>query len=178
MSALLADSQSRVDQPLPGRCVRRGEARAALKPLAAPIEKNRRKKANGALAFGVSSFAVDLAVLFVDDSEVARAAAERGLREHGIDVVILASSRDAATIDGTKFAAALLDIDLGDGLGTDLARKLRDAAPLLPIAFLTASATASLVDSAETLGPVFSKSRGVEEAISWVARVVSAARSA
>src|SRR4051794_10381211 len=104
---------------------------------------------------------MDLAVLFVDDSAVARATAERKLGELGIDVIALGSSREAAEVDATRFSAALLDIDLGDGLGTEVAQRLRVEAPRLPIAFLTASGTSSIVDLAQSLGPVFSKTGGV-----------------
>jgi DNA-binding response OmpR family regulator len=114
-------------------------------------------------------------VLFVDDSELARVAAQRKLSELGIDVITLGSSREATSIDATRFAAALLDIDLGDGWGTDVAQKLRDLAPGLPIAFLTGGTSPQQVDVAQSLGPVFSKSEDPEAAFSWIASVVAAA---
>ena len=108
-------------------------------------------------------------VLFVDDSEVARAAATKLLRALGADVTAVGSSREAAAVDASGFAAALLDIELGDGLGTELARALRAKLPALPIAFLTASAPTDALDEAERFGPVFSKADEVERAVQWIA---------
>jgi CheY-like chemotaxis protein len=106
-------------------------------------------------------------VLFVDDSAVARAVAERLFGERGVPVTTVASSREAARIDPASLGAALLDLELGDGLGTDLARLLRDGSPRLPIAFLTGAERAPLLDEARALGPVFMKTSEVEEAIRW-----------
>jgi CheY-like chemotaxis protein len=108
-------------------------------------------------------------VLFVDDSAVARAAATKLLVALGLRVTALASSREAADVDATAFGAALLDLELGDGLGTELARVLRARVPGLPIAFLTACAQAPALDEAQRFGPVFSKSDEVEAAVQWVA---------
>jgi DNA-binding response OmpR family regulator len=109
-----------------------------------------------------------VAVLLVDDSAVVRAAGEQRLRALGFDVTVVGSSREARAVDAARFGAALLDLDLGDGSGVDVARALRAASPTLPIAFLTASeAGASLADAAH-FGPVFSKASGVEGAMEWV----------
>ena len=112
------------------------------------------------------------AILFVDDSAVARAATVRRLVVRGLPVTALASSREAEGVDPTSFAAALLDIDLGDGFGPDLAAHLRSASPALPIAFLTSGVPSSLLEAALAFGPVFEKVAGVEEAIGWVMAVV------
>jgi CheY-like chemotaxis protein len=115
-------------------------------------------------------------VLFVDDSEVARITAQRRLGELGIGVTVLGSSREAAEVDASSFFAALLDLELGDGLGTEIAQRLRQDAPRMPIAFLSAAASSAVVDVAQTLGPVFSKLGGVDDAISWVAEAARRAR--
>ncbi len=112
-------------------------------------------------------------VLFVDDSPFARAATAQRLGERGLEVTVLASGREAAAIDATAFGAALLDLELDDELGTEVARRLRDAAPELPIAFLTSARPGPALDAAEALGPVFSKTAGVEEAVRWVERVLA-----
>jgi CheY-like chemotaxis protein len=117
-------------------------------------------------------------ILLVDDSAVARAAAMRLLQARGLDVTALASSREADGIDAGRFAAALLDLELGDGVGTEVARRLLGAAGSLPIAFLTAGGPARLLDEARRLGPVFSKTGGVEEAIAWIADAVEPAGTA
>jgi CheY-like chemotaxis protein len=107
-------------------------------------------------------------VLFVDDSAVARARATKLLREHGVDATVLGSTREAETVDPSAFAAALLDLELGDGLGTELARVLRAREPGLPIAFLTSSEQKPALDEAQRFGPVFSKSSEVEAAVQWL----------
>ena len=108
-------------------------------------------------------------VLFVDDSAVARARATKLLRELGLEVTVFGSTREAEGVDPTTFAAALLDLELGDGLGTELARVLRAREPGLPIAFLTSSNERPALDEAQRFGPVFSKSNEVEDAVRWVA---------
>jgi len=108
-------------------------------------------------------------ILFVDDSPVARAAATRLLAARGLSVTALASSAEAKGVDPSEFSAALLDIELGDGLGTEIAERLRQAAPALPIAFLTAGGPAKVLDLARRIGPVFSKTSGVEDAVRWIA---------
>ncbi len=107
-------------------------------------------------------------ILFVDDSALARLAVTRRLVERGLEVVTLASATEAAAICGSDFAAALLDIELGDGFGPDLAARLREGAPALPIAFLTAGGPSGTLDAAARLGPVFSKTSEVEDAVRWV----------
>jgi CheY-like chemotaxis protein len=113
-------------------------------------------------------------ILFVDDSAVARAATVRRLGERGIAVTALGSSREAERVDPTSFAAALLDIELGDGFGPDLATRLRHASPGLPIAFLTGGGPKGVLDAARAIGPVFEKSAGVDEAVDWLVGVVLA----
>ena len=114
-------------------------------------------------------------ILFVDDSAVARAATTRLLDDRGVAVTVLASSSETAALDARHFSAALLDLELGDGLGTEVAERLRGLAPSLPIAFLTAGATETLLDHARRFGPVFAKPSGMEDAVRWV---VEASRAA
>jgi DNA-binding response OmpR family regulator len=110
------------------------------------------------------------AVLFVDDSALARARVVRALGEHGFAVTALGSTREAEHLDPNAFAAALLDIELDDGFGPDLAERLRSAAPGLPIAFLTGGGPEQVIDQAKAIGPVFSKTSDVDEAFGWVVK--------
>src|SRR5689334_12692368 len=71
-------------------------------------------------------------VLIVDDSAVARIAATKRLGELGVEATALASSQEAIGVAPAAFSAALLDIDLGDGFGTDVAENLRRGSPELP----------------------------------------------
>jgi len=127
---------------------------------------------------------MDHPILLVDDSVLVRVATTRRLAERGLRVTALGSSREASIIDATRFAAALLDIDLGDGFGPDVAAYLRVAAPGLPIAFLTARDGGAppdrggpdiLLDAARAFGPIFCKVAGVEDAIGWLLAVVPSA---
>ncbi len=108
------------------------------------------------------------AILVVDDSALVRATTTRRLAAHGLRVTALASSQEASGVDPTRFSAALLDIDLGDGSGPEVAAHLRMGAPGLPIAFLTGRTEGGVLHLARTFGPVFSKVDGLEEAIGWV----------
>jgi CheY-like chemotaxis protein len=114
-------------------------------------------------------------ILFVDDSAVARLAVKRRLVDRGLEVVTSASAAEAGALSGGDFAAALLDIELGDGFGPDLAARLREGAPSLPIAFLTAGGPPETLAAAARLGPVFSKTTEVEDAVRWI--VEAAARA-
>lgn len=114
-------------------------------------------------------------ILFVDDSAFARVATARLLGSRGLAVTTLSSQAEATAIDPAAFSAALLDIELGDGFGTEVAERLRRHSPGLPIAFLTGGGPPPVLDVAARIGPVFSKVSGVEEAVSWV---VEAARVA
>jgi CheY-like chemotaxis protein len=113
------------------------------------------------------------AVLFVDDSALARAVTGRRLAALGFTVTAVGSAREAEQVETAGIAAALLDVELGDGLGTDVARRLRALAPLLPIAFLTACEgddASALREEALRFGPVFSKLSEVDDALRWIAR--------
>lgn len=105
-------------------------------------------------------------ILLVDDSPVARLAARRALDAVGLEVVehdSLAASRE---VDARTLAGALLDLELGDGSGAELAVALRAAHADLPVAFFT-SATREAARVAEALGPVYAK-EAVAEAVRWL----------
>lgn len=114
-------------------------------------------------------------VLFVDDSALARVAVTRRLVGIGIgiEVVTLASAAEAKGAHGAAFAAALLDIELGDGFGTEVALHLQTSAPNLPIAFFTAGAPAEILAAAAQIGPVFSKTSELDDAVRWIAETIA-----
>jgi two-component system response regulator PilR (NtrC family) len=116
-----------------------------------------------------NSHSNSMPVLFVDDSAVARVALNRRLVALGLDVVMFGSAAEASAAHGATFSAALLDIELGDGYGPELAARLREEAPGLPIAFLTAGGPAEVLAAAARLGPVFSKTSEVDDAVRWIA---------
>ncbi|MFO0556052.1 MAG: response regulator [Polyangiaceae bacterium] len=103
----------------------------------------------------------------VDDSAVARARVARELTTSGFEIVLAASLREASACDPTRISAAILDIEIGEDSGIDLARTLRSRAPELPIAFMTATSQSDLVDRAAAFGPVFSKVEEVSDVVRW-----------
>jgi CheY-like chemotaxis protein len=111
-------------------------------------------------------------VLLADDSAVARLALSRRLREAGLDVVERASAADAKAVPPGDLACALLDLDLGDGEGTEVADALRGGRGDLPVAFFTAASSDDALERALARGPVFRKPEELESAVRWVIRSV------
>ena len=108
-------------------------------------------------------------VLLADDSAVARLAVARRLRAEGFHVVEGGTAEEAlANAAGTHFACALLDLDLGDADGSEVAQHLRRARHDLPIAFFSDLDSSETVRRARTMGPVFEKPHGLDDAVSWV----------
>ena len=107
-------------------------------------------------------------VLVADDSPLVRAAVIRRIRDTGRELVEADSVASAAKVDASALACALLDLDLGDGWGTDVAERLRSAAAELPIAFFTSEQGGDRVERAKTFGPVFAKPEEIDGAIAWV----------
>lgn len=106
-------------------------------------------------------------VLVADDSPLVRLTLARRLHAEGWDVVESDSAKAASEVDASTLVCAVLDLDLGDGWGTDVAARLRTAAPELPIAFFTSEKTGDVVDRARSIGPVFAKPDDVDRAIEW-----------
>jgi DNA-binding response OmpR family regulator len=111
---------------------------------------------------------VPRSVLFVDDSPLAAALYVRRFQEKGLAVVSASSFRGATELTLATVGAAVLDIDLGDGWGPDLAVLLRQRAPTLPIAFITAGGAPAMTDRAKALGRVFDKPADIERTLFWV----------
>jgi CheY-like chemotaxis protein len=108
-------------------------------------------------------------VLLVDDSAVARRVLARSLQAEGFLVSEASSLGAARKIDVATLACAVLDLDLPDGDGTDLARALVERRPSLPIAFFTLGTAPSLVEGARARGLVFFKP-DVSPVLAWVKR--------
>jgi DNA-binding NarL/FixJ family response regulator len=109
-------------------------------------------------------------VLIADDSAVVRITVARRVRAAGLEVVEHDSAASASTVDALTLSCALLDFDLGDGFGTDVATKLRSIYGELPIAFFTSTSTPDVVERASAFGPVFAKPDELDAAVDWVAR--------
>jgi CheY-like chemotaxis protein len=107
-------------------------------------------------------------VLIADDSPVARDILSKRILASGLDALSCESSADARVKDANSLSCALLDIDLGDGDGTEVAASLLATCPELPIAFFSGSAPPELAARARALGPVFNKPEDIDSAIAWV----------
>ncbi len=107
-------------------------------------------------------------VLIADDSAVARVVLARRLRAQGLDVIEEECARGAASRDPRELACALLDLDLGDGSGADVAERLRAGAATLPIAFFTSTRSGPDVERARAMGPIFKKPEELDAAVDWV----------
>ncbi len=107
-------------------------------------------------------------VYIADDSAVVRSALERRLKAEGVRVHAGGSAADSRSVTTRGFACALLDLDLGDGDGVDVAELLRAHQPGLDVAFFSAGASDAVTARARALGPIFRKPDELEGAIAWV----------
>lgn len=115
-------------------------------------------------------------VLIADDSPVARIALARRVRAAGFEVVEHDSCATASSVDASTLTCALLDFDLGDGFGVDVAARLRAREATLPIAFFTSSNDDEVARRTSMFGPVFAKPDGLEAALEWVLSTTDPAR--
>ena len=105
-------------------------------------------------------------VLLVDDSPVARLSIERRLTAEGVTVVSAGTAADARAADLSAVECIIVDIELPDGSGCELADDLL-ASKRLPVAFFTSGAAEDVLERARARGPVFWKP-GLEDLVAWV----------
>jgi DNA-binding response OmpR family regulator len=110
-------------------------------------------------------------VLLVDDSAVARRVLARRLEAEGFQVVEAATAAAARKVDIATLGCAIVDLELPDADGTELARSLAEKRPSLPIAFFTMGTAPSLLEGARSRGQVFIKP-DVTPLLAWVKRAV------
>ncbi|HWZ87237.1 MAG TPA: response regulator [Polyangiaceae bacterium] len=101
-------------------------------------------------------------LLVVEDDVTVARALSRTFARRGFSVVI-ARSCAAARALAQRFDFAVLDLDLPDGNGVDLARDLIARASAPTIVFFTGSHDAALLARARRLGGVVMKSAGTAE---------------
>lgn len=107
-------------------------------------------------------------ILVADDSPLARRVLAMRLEVHGYTVVEHACVASALASVPASLACAVLDLDLGDGDGVEVARWLRASHPVLPLAFFTTGGDAELLSAARRLGPVFEKPHALDSVVAWV----------
>lgn len=103
--------------------------------------------------------------LVLDDSAIARNVARRLAKQHGIEVIEASSCDQAfALLDALDEApdAALLDLELPDGLGVRVANAIKARWHRCPIVFISATEDEQLLSLARDIAPVFDKTRLAE----------------
>jgi DNA-binding response OmpR family regulator len=111
-----------------------------------------------------------LTVLLVDDSPVVRRVLTRRLVAEGFDVRAEPSATAARAVDLATVVCAIIDIELPDGSGSELAGEMLARRASLPVAFYTAGASDAVMGRARAHGPVFAKP-DVEGLVAWTATV-------
>ena len=114
-------------------------------------------------------------LLVVDDSELVRTQLRRAIdaRSPGalLRLDLAASFAEAAALDPSAYARALLDLDLGDGDGATLGEQYRARGAALALAFFTSETARSGGDvwrRARALGACFSKPDDLARAVGWL----------
>jgi CheY-like chemotaxis protein len=106
------------------------------------------------------------ALIVEDDPVVARAIARHLLRE-GYTVSLAQTCRGARS-SGKGFQVAVLDLDLPDGNGADLADELLRLGAVRSVVFYTGSLDSAQRERARRLGPIVDKARPLEEVVAAV----------
>lgn len=107
-------------------------------------------------------------MLIVDDSALALAAVRAELRPSGVATVTATSVAEALRVIEAPIDGAILDIDLPDGSGVDVATVLAATLPGCRIAFFSASADHPTRARALRFGPIFDKRGGLPQAVRYV----------
>lgn len=103
------------------------------------------------------------ALIVEDDPVVARSIARRLLRE-GYTVTLAQTCR-AARAAGNSFQVAVLDLDLPDGNGADLAEELMRLGAVRCVVFYTGSLDGAQRDRARLFGNVIDKASALEDVV-------------
>jgi len=106
-------------------------------------------------------------VLVVDDSAVARLSLARGLKARGARVCERDSLSAVRDDPPGRVACAILDLELPDGDGVQVAELLRATMPWLPVAFFSAGAADAVLARARLLGPVHAKPGELAAVVAW-----------
>jgi DNA-binding response OmpR family regulator len=112
-------------------------------------------------------------VLVEDDPELARTV-ERVLSRYGHTTSVASSVAAADALTGS-FDCGILDIDLPDGNGVVLARRMLDSGQVGAVVFYSASTDPDVIADAAELGPFVAKAAGTRELERALAEAVSAA---
>ncbi len=107
-------------------------------------------------------------VLVVDDSAYIRVRVASVLRARGVDPTEASSFEEAVALADGRFDAAVVDVELGERSGVELAELLLARNPALRLGFLTSNPDAARAQSAERFGPVFTKEWDLAQVLLWL----------
>jgi two-component system response regulator RegX3 len=110
-------------------------------------------------------------LLVVEDDVTVARALSRTLARAGFTVATTRSCSAACAL-AQIFDFAILDLDLPDGNGVDLARTLIASGKVPSVSFFTSSTDTALLSRARSIGPVVMKSLGTSPILAWLAAVV------
>ncbi len=111
-------------------------------------------------------------LLVVEDDVTVARALSRTLARRGFSVAI-ARTCSAARMLPQTFDFAVLDLDLPDGNGVDLARDLLDAGKVPGVLFFTGTVDVALLARARRIGGVVMKSAGTSPVLAYLANASS-----
>jgi ActR/RegA family two-component response regulator len=110
-------------------------------------------------------------LLVVEDDVTVARALSRTLARRGFSVAIARSCTAARSL-AQSFDFAVLDLDLPDGNGVDLARSLLECEKVSGVMFFTGSRDPALLARARAIGPVLMKASGTEEVLSLLGQLM------
>ncbi len=105
--------------------------------------------------------ALPFGLLLVQRERQRSRAVARALRAQGFDVIAAPSVAMAEVLDCT-FDAGVIELDLEDGDGLELARALLAAGRIEEVVFFTGSVTIARAEAARSLGVLIEHREGVE----------------
>ena len=108
-------------------------------------------------------------ILILEDNSLLRRALRRRLGLAGFQTVEAESCRQATRVSGS-FAAAVVDIQLLDGCGCDVAETLLARGVVARVVFFTGGAPPAELTRAATLGVVLFKGGGFDEVLDELMR--------
>jgi two-component system sensor histidine kinase HydH len=106
-------------------------------------------------------------LLVVEDDVTMARALSRTLARRGFAVAIARSCTAARTLP-QSFDFAVLDLDLPDGNGVDLAKDLMDRGKVPSVLFFTSSCDLALLARARRMGAVVMKSAGTSPILAYL----------
>jgi DNA-binding NtrC family response regulator len=110
-------------------------------------------------------------LLIVDDEPSTARSLGRVLRAAGHSVTVAGSCAAARTLDG-RFDCAVLDIDLGDGSGIDLASELHARGSIARVVFYSGTLDDSVLERIKHTGPLVMKAEPVARLLEQIERVL------